>query len=98
PPPSPLCPSTTLFRSPMGTSPVRQLIVPAAGGAVAAFLVVGVLVTEQALGFNGAEFGTVVLGLMWLGPWGLLVALPLFIVGGLGDRKSTRLNSSHVKI
>jgi hypothetical protein len=60
------------------------LLVPAAGGAVAAFLVVGVLVTDQALRFEGAEFGTVVLGLMWLGPWGLLVALPLLVVGGLG--------------
>jgi hypothetical protein len=77
----------------MGTSPVRQLIVPAAGGAVAAFLVVGVLETEQALAFDGAEFATVVLGLMWLGPWGLLVALPLFIVGGLGAGAL----STHVK-
>ena len=65
-------------------SAVRRLLVPAVGGVVAAFLVVGVLVAHLATQHDGAGLGSIALGLMILGPWGLLIALPLCVGGGLG--------------
>lgn len=66
----------------MHPSRTRRLLVPTLGGVVAAFLIVGVLIVDLATR-NGPGLTMIYLGLVWMGPWALLVALPICAGGGL---------------
>src|SRR3712207_8967183 len=84
PPRSTLFPYTTLFRSPMSTSPQRRIDVA------------GLVIALILLGFAGLVWWDMT-KLQILSPYDLGPKVMPIVVSG-GDRKSTRLNSSHANI
>lgn len=59
------------------------VLAPSLGGLVAAFLAVGVLAADLSTRHDSAGPGSILLGLFYLGPWGLAVAIPLCVGGSL---------------
>src|SRR5256885_9695893 len=89
PPRSTLFPYTTLFRS--GT-PAFQAGRTAAETSLKRYRYIGKERDEETgLAYHGARYYAA-----WLGRW--LSADPTGLAGGIKDRKSTRLNSSHLVI